>query len=683
MQDIDDNNHLQPHSQWDANSRRHLEPSADLLSVGGAASGHHASTIWPQREPLLPVPGQNQMSSRLSGQSEGGAVSLSSGSSTNSISPLARSGLLSHSHPSSVGPSTNIIQGPGGIFGQKRQQPLQPPSPSAHPSPSFQPLQHKKLHNAIDHDRPQPPFLQMGQKPMQLPGHLNRAPDASVTRDTSPGLAQNQSQQSHSLQNLLQPPSQPSQPSSTLFTQLRHHPPFLHQSQPVLPLQQAQTHSQSLIHSEKPQTSSQSSGTPHSHGFSGDITSTNSIDVPRQSSTSILLAAILKSGLLQNNPTSGFQNFNIQPPLPSGPPPIQALTSSAPMVTPSSLSLQTSQGNAPSLTAPITGVVLPPLPLGPPPSSSLASTSSQKSNTTDAVSNPFSSLLSSLVAKGIISSPATEMPAKVPDQSIEFSSSSLVQIPSTSDELTVPPLTLDDLTVPPSAKEPSVSEPSAPTGVASLAPNATELEDFLGVDFKPEIIRELHPSVISSLFDDLTHQCDTCGLRFKLQEQLLSHLDLHTSEKSELSSSDELSRKWYSNRSNWISGDTEPPRMPVITTSLEDVALTNEKCKPMVPADERQSICALCGEPFEDFYSHERDEWMYKGTVYLDSSEMKGDTGSMDETGEHVLIVHAKCVSSSADNKDAAENDKMVQTYTYKQVYFELVIFFFCHLFYF
>ena len=63
----------------------------------------------------------------------------------------------------------------------------------------------------------------------------------------------------------------------------------------------------------------------------------------------------------------------------------------------------------------------------------------------------------------------------------------------------------------------------------------------------------------------------------------------------------------------------------------------------MVPADENQVICASCGEPFEDFYSCEVGEWMYKDAVLLNLPDRDADDRSMDRILEQAVIVHAKC----------------------------------------
>ncbi|XP_020088535.1 polyadenylation and cleavage factor homolog 4 [Ananas comosus] len=343
-----------------------------------------------------------------------------------------------------------------------------------------------------------------------------------------------------------------------------------------------------------------------------------------QPSASDLLAALMKSG---PNPISNPQNINIQPPLPTGPPPIHALSShgnSAPAPVP----------------PPMNNTVLPPLPPGPPPPSSLVRTASHISNNnTGSVGNPLSSLLRSLVAKGLISSPATETPAatiaqpshKVPNIVLSTSTTTAVQ--------------------PFSAKE-SPAESVAPIAAALSQSTETKMQVLIGVDFKSEIMREYHPMVIESLFDSLNHQCRICGLRFGLEEQLHGHLEWHASKKLMSNDFSSVTRKWYADTSRWIAGSVEPQIGQMKPTSSGDdvVGSVEEQCEMMVPADENQIICALCGEPFEDVYSHERDEWMYKDTVYLNLPSNQSGIRYMDVNKGQGPIVHAKCISRSSTN---------------------------------
>lgn len=556
----------------------------------------------PLRDHALPAPRLDNTISRVSGQTERRSTPLGGVLSTNDNSVMPRSGFQS-TLPSSLVSSIDVL-GSGGVLGQQRQRPLRSPSPTFPSIPSTA-LKQQKLHTLIDQDYLPFRSSQIGQKSSQLADQFNRDTFAPVSYDSFPVLSENPGQKSHTSLN-----SQPSPPLTSL-PELKQHISSLRSSQSDPSIQAVQNET-SVI------SVSQGFRGNESKGFSGVMHSNCPIDVSGQSNTSNLLSSFLKTDILTSKSASGL---NIHPPLPSGPPPAQVLTSPLPT---SSAEMIASHVITPAFAPPLRpGGMLPPLPPGPPPSTSLLGTSSQTTNSPSRGLNPLSSLLSSLVAKGLITSSSTQLSKESSSQNSDLDAST-----------SAPPL---------SSKEPVVCE-------ASSLQHVSLDDNLIGTQFKTELIREFHPSVIHSILDNLKHRCISCGLRFRHQHQLQTHLDWHNLNNSEISDSERVCRRWYSSIESWVCGDYEPPCGPVPVVSSQGAS--EELVEPMVPANEKQSICVLCGEPFEDFYSIERDEWMYKKTVYLNLIDGKCVARGTENNIVEGPIVHANCISVSAVDGD-------------------------------
>ncbi|CAH8363257.1 unnamed protein product [Eruca vesicaria subsp. sativa] len=321
-------------------------------------------------------------------------------------------------------------------------------------------------------------------------------------------------------------------------------------------------------------------------------------NAPGPANMNDLLAAVMKSGILSNGGNKEMCQNEVDPRA-------QTLSAVSKLKT-----LPTSVAGAVSLT----GVK-----------------SAQTSKENSKASDPISSLLSSLVSKGLISASKPELP-------------SLPQCaaPSVSQDHSPDHSTSSSMSVVPSDAQPVVlvkKGPSTDLKVAPVETEKTEPENLIGLKFRADKIRELHPSVISSLFDDLPHLCTTCGVRLKQLEELDRHMEeLHDKKKLELSGTASKCRVWFPKADDWIAAKSRELE-PEYEEDLSDPENADED-GPAIVADEKQCACILCGEVFEEYFSQEMDQWMFKGASYL--------TTPPEESEANGPIVHAACLTKSS-----------------------------------
>ncbi|KAB2087159.1 hypothetical protein ES319_A04G083700v1 [Gossypium barbadense] len=613
-----------PQSIHDAGSRFVRETSADALSTeqkDKLSFGRQISTSWTDGLPAI-----------SSSRSESYSASLG-GLPTGASSSLARLGMRPQTSSSHLGTPgfgflANVASGPRGTSGKQFFQsvgtaspPEQSPMRQHSPSPSFPACHsHQQLQKLADPDYQQALSLPRADpKPSIFSGKLNVRSHRDSPQTSAP-ISLHPSRHYH----LSQPPlldSMQAEPSG--------------QTQKSLLSQISKVEAASAL------------------GSALECSNPLAIETSELSSTSSLLAAVMKSGILSstsftgNFPTKISQDVGrtSQPPLPNCPP---AVFTTSGLIDPAISSDATHDAIAGVPNSSQEKVEQLPLSPGPPPSSLVSNAPSQTSDVECKDTNSISSLLSSLVAKGLISeskkdaaslpsllmpnqvqkSPGVESPSESLNKSSDIQSSSDAPRSSTMDEV-------------------SYAEPAPKCSVAPHQSTSTEVESLIGLELRPDVIREFHSSVIGGLLDDLPHCCSLCGLRLKFQGQLDRHLEWHEMKKTALRGSGRALRGWYARSDDWLAG--KPGQLVLDSTeSLNKLEKTTEMSELMVPADENQCACLLCGELFEDYFRLDSGEWMFKGAAYLAIPSNEGGVGTTDGSAANGPIVHANCMSESS-----------------------------------
>ncbi|KAG2387109.1 hypothetical protein C9374_002144 [Naegleria lovaniensis] len=194
---------------------------------------------------------------------------------------------------------------------------------------------------------------------------------------------------------------------------------------------------------------------------------------------------------------------------------------------------------------------------------------------------------------------------------------------------------------------------------------------------------------VHRLYDALSHQCMNCGVRLATQKQLSEHLDLHSKTTQFFRTNKDLSRKWYLSEDEWMTAPTLPtsalhcPGIIIFAdsfsgllhhrgkgsaSSASSASSSSLSTKPIsaldffqtgpktsttatgtstsmknnnitkqedVVANTEQDTCPICHEELDKYYNTETNEWMLRGAVFDESSQ---------------LYVHNFCAPSAASS---------------------------------
>ncbi|KAI8337846.1 hypothetical protein EDC96DRAFT_346839 [Choanephora cucurbitarum] len=147
------------------------------------------------------------------------------------------------------------------------------------------------------------------------------------------------------------------------------------------------------------------------------------------------------------------------------------------------------------------------------------------------------------------------------------------------------------------------------------------------------------PGAAELLYSAEPLQCKQCGFRYpkteKGQAKMDAHLDSHFRQNRKMKERTKrgLSRSWFVTVDQWINGEGGELTHQQAPTFLHDgmghaQKLTEKSSQVnnedsidpdsytvVKPDDDSRKPCAICGEPFVDFWNDDEEEWMYKNAV--------------------------------------------------------------------
>ncbi|KAJ8297737.1 hypothetical protein KUTeg_024268 [Tegillarca granosa] len=210
------------------------------------------------------------------------------------------------------------------------------------------------------------------------------------------------------------------------------------------------------------------------------------------------------------------------------------------------------------------------------------------------------SLLQSLLKAGIISKPAEEKEKKEEEESVDEEENS---------------------------KQKEIQR--------MLAYKQTKIEEVPDIsNFNTNKLKKHYKGVIQKLYAGI--QCASCGTRFTgmQTEKYKEHLDWHFRQNKRDKEGTNVAkvRKWYYEIKDWIQYeeiDESDERIQCLRRLMSPAASTQEpvfsipsgpeitQC-PAATGDDEGDVCVICGDPFEQFWDEEAEEWHLRDAIRSD-----------------------------------------------------------------